>query len=108
MVILLFDQVQYSKEWESEIKRFVDYQPQYRILATGSTSIVDRQSIAERGEDQNNLRLREKSGLVAYCRQESVKKAYCVSKQDKAVDVLRFVKNTGRRCYSISSSLSSL
>ncbi len=47
--ILLFDEVQYSKEWETEIKLLVDYQPQYRILATGSASIVHRQRIAESG-----------------------------------------------------------
>jgi hypothetical protein len=47
--ILLFDEVQYSKEWETETKLLVDYQPQYRILATGSASIVHRQRIAESG-----------------------------------------------------------
>ncbi len=47
--ILLFDEVQYSKEWEIEIKLLVDYQQQHRILATGSASIVHRQRIAESG-----------------------------------------------------------
>ena len=47
--VLLFDEVQYSKEWGTEIKLLVDYQPQYRILATGSASILHRQRIAESG-----------------------------------------------------------
>ena len=46
---LLFDEVQYSKEWETEIKLLVDYQPQCRILATGSASVVHRERIAESG-----------------------------------------------------------
>lgn len=46
---LLFDEVQYSKEWETEIKLLVDYQPQYRILATGSASVVHRERLAESG-----------------------------------------------------------
>lgn len=46
---LLFDEVQYSKEWETEIKLLVDHQPQYRILATGSASVVHRERLAESG-----------------------------------------------------------
>lgn len=46
---LLFDEVQYSKEWETEIKLLVDYQPQYRILATGSASVVHRERLSESG-----------------------------------------------------------
>lgn len=46
---LLLDEVQYSKEWETEIKLLVDHQPQYRILATGSTSVVHRERLAESG-----------------------------------------------------------
>jgi hypothetical protein len=46
---LLFDEVQYSKGWETEIKLIVDYQPQYRILATGSASVVHRERLAESG-----------------------------------------------------------
>jgi predicted AAA+ superfamily ATPase len=46
---LLFDEVQYSKEWETEIKLLVDHQPQYRILATGSASVVHKERLAESG-----------------------------------------------------------
>ncbi len=46
---LLFDEVQYSKEWETEIKLLVDYHQQYRILATGSASVVHRERLAESG-----------------------------------------------------------
>lgn len=46
---LLFDEIQYSKEWETEIKLFVDHQPNYRILATGSASVVHKEKLAESG-----------------------------------------------------------
>ncbi len=46
---LLFDEVQYSKEWETEIKLLVYYQPQYRILTTGSASVVHRERLTESG-----------------------------------------------------------
>lgn len=47
--ILLFDEIQYSKEWETEIKLLVDHQPNYRILATGSASVVHKERLAESG-----------------------------------------------------------
>lgn len=47
--MLLLDEVQYSKEWETEIKLLVDHQPQYRILATGSASVIHRERLAESG-----------------------------------------------------------
>lgn len=46
---LLLDEIQYSKEWETEIKLLVDHQPNYRILATGSASVVHRERLAESG-----------------------------------------------------------
>lgn len=46
---LLFDEIQYSKEWETEIKLLVDHQPNYRILATGSASVVQKGKLAESG-----------------------------------------------------------
>lgn len=46
---LLFDEIQYSKEWETEIKLMVDHQPNYRILATGSASVVQKGKLAESG-----------------------------------------------------------
>lgn len=46
---LLLDEVQYSKDWETEVKLLVDHQPGYRILATGSASVVHREKLAESG-----------------------------------------------------------
>ena len=48
-VTLLLDEVQYARDWETEVKLLVDYRPQYRILATGSASIVQRTRLAESG-----------------------------------------------------------
>ncbi len=39
---------------------------------------------------QENPRLREASGLVAYCKLEKVTRAYWVAKQDRDFDVLKF------------------
>jgi predicted AAA+ superfamily ATPase len=46
---LLFDEIQYSKEWETEIKLLVDHQPHLRILATGSASVVQHERLSESG-----------------------------------------------------------
>jgi len=48
-VVLLMDEVQYAQEWELHVKALVDHQPNYRILATGSASVVHRQQLAESG-----------------------------------------------------------
>ena len=47
--LLLLDEVQYSRDWELEVKQLVDRHPQYRILATGSASVIHRQRLAESG-----------------------------------------------------------
>lgn len=47
--LLLLDEVQYSREWETEIKLLVDHRPELRIVATGSASVVHREKIAESG-----------------------------------------------------------
>lgn len=47
--ILLLDEIQYSREWETEVKLLVDHQPQYRILATGSASVVHKEKLTESG-----------------------------------------------------------
>jgi len=47
--VLLLDEVQYSQDWEVYIKHLVDFKPFYRILATGSASVVHRQRLAESG-----------------------------------------------------------
>jgi len=46
---LLLDEIQYAPEWETEIKLLVDHHPEYRILATGSASVVHRDRLAESG-----------------------------------------------------------
>lgn len=48
-VTLLLDEIQYSPGWETEIKLLVDHQPHYRIIATGSASVVHRERLAESG-----------------------------------------------------------
>ncbi len=46
---LLLDEVQYSKDWETEIKLLVDHHPEYRIVATGSASALHKNGLAESG-----------------------------------------------------------
>ncbi len=46
---LLLDEVQYSKDWETEIKLLVDHHPEYRIIATGSATVIHREKLAESG-----------------------------------------------------------
>ena len=48
-VTLLLDEIQYTKEWELEIKQLVDHKPEYRILATGSASVVHKDQLTESG-----------------------------------------------------------
>lgn len=47
--VLLLDEIQYSREWETEVKLLVDHQPAYRIVATGSASVVHKERLAESG-----------------------------------------------------------
>jgi len=47
--VLLLDEVQYSRGWETEIKLLVDHQPNYRIVATGSATVVHKERLAESG-----------------------------------------------------------
>ena len=46
---LLLDEVQFSPEWQVEIKLLVDHHPEYRILATGSSGAQHRDRLAESG-----------------------------------------------------------
>lgn len=46
---LLLDEIQYAPQWETEVKLLVDHKPQYRILATGSASVVHQDRLAESG-----------------------------------------------------------
>ena len=48
-VVLLLDEIQYSKDWELEIKQLVDHRPEYRVLATGSASVVHKDRISDSG-----------------------------------------------------------
>jgi hypothetical protein len=47
--LLLLDELQYAAEWELHLKQLIDHKPEYRILATGSASVVHRQKVAESG-----------------------------------------------------------
>jgi predicted AAA+ superfamily ATPase len=47
--VLLLDEVQYSRDWDLQLKHLVDHKPFYRILATGSSSLVHRRRLAESG-----------------------------------------------------------
>jgi hypothetical protein len=46
---LLLDEVQYSRDWDLEVKHLVDHKPFYHIVATGSASAVQRGGLAESG-----------------------------------------------------------
>ncbi len=48
-VMLLLDEVQYSAEWDLQIKHLIDHKSEYRILATGSASVTHRQKLSESG-----------------------------------------------------------
>jgi predicted AAA+ superfamily ATPase len=47
--LLLLDEVQYSRNWGTDIKLLVDLHPEYRIVATGSASVAHRDQLAESG-----------------------------------------------------------
>jgi hypothetical protein len=47
--ILLLDEVQYAGDWELHLKSLIDHKAEYRILATGSASVIHRQRLAESG-----------------------------------------------------------
>ncbi|MFZ5555283.1 MAG: ATP-binding protein [Pseudomonadota bacterium] len=46
---LLLDEVQYAKDWETEVKLLVDHRPELRIVATGSASVLHKDRLAESG-----------------------------------------------------------
>ena len=48
-VVLLLDEVQYEENWELELKQLIDHKRFYRIIATGSASVVQKQKLAESG-----------------------------------------------------------
>lgn len=47
--VLLLDEVQYSREWETEVKLLVDHRPNYRIVATGSATVIQKKELVESG-----------------------------------------------------------
>jgi predicted AAA+ superfamily ATPase len=47
--LLLLDEIQFSRDWEIEVKLLVDHRPELRIVATGSTSVVHGGKLAESG-----------------------------------------------------------
>lgn len=47
--VLLLDEVQYSEDWDLELKQLIDHRPELRILATGSASLVQRQGLVDSG-----------------------------------------------------------
>ena len=49
LATLLLDEVHYSPDWELYVKHLVDRKPFYRILTTGSASVIHRQRLAESG-----------------------------------------------------------
>jgi predicted AAA+ superfamily ATPase len=44
--VLLLDEVQYLRDWQTEVKLLVDHRPEYRVVATGSASAVLRHLFA--------------------------------------------------------------
>jgi len=46
---LLLDEIQYSGDWDLELKQLVDHHPEYRIIATGSAAVVHRDKLSESG-----------------------------------------------------------
>jgi predicted AAA+ superfamily ATPase len=46
---LLLDEVHFSTDWDSHVKSLIDHRPEYRVLATGSASIENRQRTADTG-----------------------------------------------------------
>jgi predicted AAA+ superfamily ATPase len=47
--VLLLDEVQYADQWDLYLKQFVDHNPEYRIVATGSASLEHRRKLSESG-----------------------------------------------------------
>jgi len=47
--VLLLDEVQYSRDWEDHLKQLIDHHPEYRILATGSATVVHQQDLIDTG-----------------------------------------------------------
>lgn len=46
---LLFDEVQYSREWDLHLKFLLDHRPEFRVLATGSAALRQRHDSIDSG-----------------------------------------------------------
>lgn len=47
--VLLLDEVHYARDWDLQLKVWIDHHPEYRILATGSAAVRHRSEIADTG-----------------------------------------------------------
>ncbi|MFH1715025.1 MAG: ATP-binding protein [Elusimicrobiota bacterium] len=47
--ILLLDEIQYTNDWDLELKQLIDHHPEYKIVVTGSTVALHRAKLAETG-----------------------------------------------------------
>jgi predicted AAA+ superfamily ATPase len=48
-VLLLLDEVQYSRDWDEHLKQMIDHHPEYKILATGSATVVQQEATIDSG-----------------------------------------------------------
>jgi len=48
-ILLLLDEVQYSRGWDEHLKQLIDHHPEYKILATGSATVVQQEATIDRG-----------------------------------------------------------
>ncbi|MFC1761026.1 ATP-binding protein [Planctomycetota bacterium] len=46
---LLLDEIQYAGDWDLELKQLVDHHPEYRIIATGSATVLHKDKLSESG-----------------------------------------------------------
>ena len=47
--VLLLDEIQYSRDWADHLKQLVDHHPEYRVIATGSASLIQEEGTLDRG-----------------------------------------------------------
>ncbi|MFC1546321.1 ATP-binding protein [bacterium] len=48
-VLLLLDEIQYTYNWDIELKQLIDHNPEYKIVVTGSTSALHQSKLSESG-----------------------------------------------------------
>ena len=47
--VLLLDEVQYCRDWDDHLKQLIDHHPEYRILATGSATVIHQENLIDTG-----------------------------------------------------------